>query len=301
MAARRDFAFARPASRRHRHARRLRGDLPLERARNRSVDRPPRACDLGTRERGFARIAADYSPARGRRPLQRREFRDRERGTRLAEGALVLAIHRCFALALALAAVVGCGGSAFTSAPPDPGSDASDVDAEDADAPDVSLADEPRVSDARPDAVVPDACSPVTFFEDGDSDGYGGTTTVFACAAPSTSTWVTRGGDCDDSNAAVNPGQSAFFAVGYTPPGATRVSYDYDCDGQESESGNAPKASCGIVDLSCVGSGYLVATPMRSGSGVDSFCGSVGAATCALTDLVCQAGVPYSASPIACH
>ena len=43
-----------------------------------------------------------------------------------------------------------------------------------------------------------------TFFRDADGDGYGGTTPTTACSAPAG--YVTRGGDCNDANPAVNPG-----------------------------------------------------------------------------------------------
>lgn len=155
--------------------------------------------------------------------------------------------------------------------------------------------------DAQDAAAEAEACVPVLFFLDDDGDGYGGTTTSKACVAPSPGSWVTTGGDCDDSNSTVNPGQAAYFDVGYMPTGGTRVSFDYNCDGQEIESGSAAKASCGVVSLTCVGSGYLEATPVRSGAGVDPFCGSAVAVTCVWSNLVCTAGAPYGASPIACH
>lgn len=146
-----------------------------------------------------------------------------------------------------------------------------------------------------------EACAPVLYFLDQDGDGYGGTSTSTSCAPPATGTWVTRGGDCDDSNPTVNPGQSAYFAVSYMPPGATAVSFDYNCDGSETESGSAAKADCEVTSLSCVGSGYLEASPVRSGPGVDAYCGSEDAVTCAVTDLVCKAGSPYTVAPITCH
>jgi hypothetical protein len=156
--------------------------------------------------------------------------------------------------------------------------------------------------DASEDASVEaEACAPVLYFLDGDGDGYGGTTTVKTCVPPDSGAWVTSGGDCDDSNAAVNPGQSAYFSAGYIPTGKSSVSFDYNCDGDESESGTPAKASCQLVSLSCVGSGYIEASPVRGGSGVDAFCGSTEAVTCALSSLSCKAGAPYAVSPIACH
>ena len=62
-----------------------------------------------------------------------------------------------------------------------------------------------------------------TFYQDGDGDGYGKTTTTSqACSRPSG--YATVGGDCNDSNAAVNPG-------------ATEAcnSIDDDCDGATDE------------------------------------------------------------------
>jgi len=146
-----------------------------------------------------------------------------------------------------------------------------------------------------------DACVHTLFFLDGDGDGYGGTTTLLACTPPDAGTWVTKGGDCDDSDAIVNPGQTAYFSTGYMPTGKSTVSFDYNCDGQESESGNAPKAACQVVSLACVGSGYIEASPARSGVGVDPFCGSDQSVTCAFTSLVCQSGAAFMSPPIACH
>jgi hypothetical protein len=154
---------------------------------------------------------------------------------------------------------------------------------------------------AKDGATGPEACVPVLYFNDGDDDGYGGTTTVTQCDPPTTGHWVTRGGDCDDSNAMVSPGQAAYFATGYVPTGQSTLSFDYDCDGAESESGNAVHASCQVVALVCGGSGYLEASPARSGTGVDPFCGSDQAVTCAFAGLTCKAGSPYTTGPIACR
>jgi hypothetical protein len=205
------------------------------------------------------------------------------------------------------------------AASPDTGSSDFDAGTEDVDGglqdatPDVLESGEPDaalegsagdgsadVQDAQSAADV-EACAPILYFLDGDGDGYGGTSTSRACVPPTTGTWVTVGGDCDDSNATVNPGQTSYFAAGYVPPGTTSVSFDYNCDGAETESGSPVKAACAIVNLSCGGSGYLEMSPVRSGPGVDPFCGSTQAVTCAWANLVCQAGLPYAVAPIACH
>jgi hypothetical protein len=145
-----------------------------------------------------------------------------------------------------------------------------------------------------------EACTPSIFYFDGDGDRYGGTTTFTGCEAPANGSWVRVGGDCDDSNSEVNPGQTAYFAHGYVPTGKSTTSFDYNCDGQETESGNSPKAGC-YGGLNCMGSGYVAATPQRSGPGVDPFCGSDQAVTCALQALTCTAGPQQQVAPITCH
>ena len=56
------------------------------------------------------------------------------------------------------------------------------------------------------DGVVDDGFPvlPTPFYGDADGDGYGGGTPFYACATPPDAT--TDGSDCDDTNAAVNPG-----------------------------------------------------------------------------------------------
>jgi hypothetical protein len=217
------------------------------------------------------------------------------------------------ALSLTLSLVVGCGSTFTATNGSDVGGDDASADGDDA----LGEAAPPEArtvgdtgardgaAEAEPDADgdggVHHGCVSTVYYLDGDGDGYGGTTTKSACAAPDAGTWVTKGGDCDDSNATVHPGQSAYFSQGYVPTGKVDVSFDYDCDGQESESGNAPKASCQVVNLACAGSGYLEADPVRSGAGVDPFCGSAASVDCAYVNLACKAGAPQQASPIACH
>ena len=147
-----------------------------------------------------------------------------------------------------------------------------------------------------------DACTLTTYYQDNDKDGYGGTTTVQACSPPSSGTWVTQGGDCDDSNADVHPGQTQYFTTGYTPPGSSQLSFDYNCDGSETESGSNSHLSCHWSGIICVGGGYLPVSPSRSGSGVDNYCGSSQQAGCwPNLSGECKAGKGYSATTIACH
>jgi hypothetical protein len=151
------------------------------------------------------------------------------------------------------------------------------------------------------DAMPADACAKSTFFLDGDDDGHGGTTTAYVCVPPTTGHWVTGGGDCDDSNPLVHPAQQDFFVEGYVKTGTTSVSFDYDCSGAETESASAPKANCHMQNLACAGAGYLVATPARSGPGVNPYCGSSARVACSLSGLNCVASAPQSAPRLACR
>lgn len=81
------------------------------------------------------------------------------------------------------------------------------------------------------DSLVDDEDSGVTggttWYEDGDSDGYGdAASTTTTCVMPSG--YVANSSDCYDSNADANPGQSAYF-----PSNRGDGSYDYNCDGTE--------------------------------------------------------------------
>jgi hypothetical protein len=115
-------------------------------------------------------------------------------------------------------------------------------------------------------------CEPLSiFYKDGDGDGYGQTgATQLACTKPQG--YADKGGDCLDSNNRVFPGQTQYFAVGYTnASGAT--SYDYDCDGVETE---APgfvhfTGSCPV----CSGIYYV-----PNGNGANKYCGSASALAC---------------------
>jgi hypothetical protein len=156
------------------------------------------------------------------------------------------------------------------------------------------------------DAWGPDACASVTYYLDLDGDKWGGTSSVTTCGAPppapATGTWVMRGGDCDDSNAMVNPGVTTYFTTGYTPAGSTQESFDYDCSGTETESGDPAHANCVASLTSCGGDGYIAATPVRTGTGVDAYCGSNQKVTCAYASLKCTASAPMTTtSAIACH
>lgn len=203
---------------------------------------------------------------------------------------------RRLAILTLVSSLVGCASDPFV--PPSDDGGAPDA----AGAPDGALdaAAESDAADTGPADVAGDGCAPVAWYLDGDADGVGGTTSVQACTAP-TPAWVAVGGDCDDTNPDVHPGQTTFFAASYVPTGKSDPSFDYDCDGQETESGASPKGGCSVVSLACVGAGYLVAQPVRSGVGVDPYCGSTLAITCAFQSLVCKASAPQSATAIGCR
>ncbi|HVU04099.1 MAG TPA: hypothetical protein VHE30_20215 [Polyangiaceae bacterium] len=144
------------------------------------------------------------------------------------------------------------------------------------------------------------ACSdPVTFFPDGDGDGYGRSTgTTSGCLPPPNGKWAKVGGDCDDDNADVHPGQTDFFGEARSTSGGTH-SFDYDCsnaeEGDPSQLGAAP--NCGILSIvGCSGVGY--AASGRTGSGVNVLCGSTVQVTCKSSGFACttvksDVSVPY--------
>jgi uncharacterized protein (TIGR03382 family) len=91
----------------------------------------------------------------------------------------------------------------------------------------------------------------VTWYEDADGDGYGGTGTTAACTVPSG--YVATSTDCDDSRATVNPGA--------TERCNTR---DDDCDGTVDE-GDAADAPTWYLDADGDGYGLSgVSTPSCS-------------------------------------
>jgi len=77
------------------------------------------------------------------------------------------------------------------------------------------------------------------FFPDCDLDGYGDMRSVrYLCSGSGPSTppgctggkWVTNGGDCNDSNATVNPDHTA-YEVTPIPGAPPSAAFDYNCNG----------------------------------------------------------------------
>jgi hypothetical protein len=111
-------------------------------------------------------------------------------------------------------------------------------------------------------------CEPmVPYYADGDGDGYGaGTMAGSACIPPQGAS--AKSGDCLDSNANVNPGQTSYFATGYTNASGA-LSYDYNCSGGEEEAQGLTHGSCAPCAVGYVQAGTRVV------QNADPYCGSV--------------------------
>jgi hypothetical protein len=126
----------------------------------------------------------------------------------------------------------------------------------------------------------------VLYYQDKDADGYGnatgslgaGTAVVGCSNASPPAGFVADHSDCDDNDANVHPGQTAFFG---TPSHGTGT-YDYDCDGTlEKQTPEYPGGSCGF----CTG-GFLNCS-------YSSTCGAANAAgtfACGLHSSGCSGG-----------
>lgn len=173
----------------------------------------------------------------------------------------------------------------------------------DGDAPDGDAGDDDDAGDgdanAEEDADVDDdagdgGCEPLTWYADEDGDGYGvESNTIEACDPPGPE-WASKKGDCDDANDKVHPGQSAYFTRAYVHSGSAEESFDYDCSGTEEDDGKQTKTdeTCSLLgggDLLCQGKdGYLPAEPLRTGPGINPYCGSTTYFTCSLKVVICE-------------
>ena len=98
-----------------------------------------------------------------------------------------------------------------------------------------------------------DCETPTTFFQDKDGDGYGSTAdSIKACAKPQG--YVAQGGDCNDNDAAVNPGATEICNAiddncdGQVDEGLTQTTYYRDSDGDGYGNAAAAKDSCAQPD-----------------------------------------------------
>lgn len=125
-----------------------------------------------------------------------------------------------------------------------------------------------------------DPCQPIAkIYPDVDKDGFGGGSGVSGCIQPSG--WVSVGGDCNDQNPDVFPGQTKYFTSPYAAS-SSASSFDYDCSGTETAAPGFVLGNCGPQ---CV-PGYQKTA--RTGVGVDPGCGSTAYYGCT------------SAGPVAC-
>lgn len=150
--------------------------------------------------------------------------------------------------------------------------------------------------------------APKTWYRDGDLDGHGTPllSSVVACTKPADepgSQWVESDDDCNDGNKDVFPGQQKYFGTPYAKPGAPGdVSFDYDCDGQETPTAPTYAPDCaGLALGSCSGTGYVAYTPARSGTGIDAYCGSTHTVSCVKQTILCATGAETTTGALACR
>jgi hypothetical protein len=129
------------------------------------------------------------------------------------------------------------------------------------------------------------------YYTDGDNDGVGGGDKVGeACVAPAGTSLVA--GDCVDTNAKVKPGQSTYFATGYTTASGV-LSYDYDCNGAEEHDPTKPVGGCTICRVhDYVSVGRPSYPPMH-----DIYCGS----TTVITGCSSASCSVSTATPVGCR
>lgn len=195
----------------------------------------------------------------------------------------------------------GAGGAAGDALPFDARTDSNPVT--DAPVTDAPMLDAPNDTLIPLDATLPDGgCVPTVFYFDNDKDHYGGTQSQSACVAPSEH-WVTLGGDCDDNNGDVNPGQAGYFDAPYTRTGTQVVTYDYNCSGSEElEKPSTPRNSgtCSLLSGGlCSKSGYLDLPRMgTTTSGTVLLCGSTTIVNCVG---LCSASTASGQPAVLCH
>jgi hypothetical protein len=154
-----------------------------------------------------------------------------------------------------------------------------------------------------------------TFYRDRDGDGFGVTAEhIAACLAPvpdDGGAWVTEPGDCRDDLPAVKPLKAGspdppgYSGVGYADPVRPQgISFDFDCNGIETaDPANmfSGPPTCPALATGCAGTGYLPASPARTGAGVNGLCGSTMLKMCVVQGLGCTEQYIQMATPFRCR
>jgi len=139
-----------------------------------------------------------------------------------------------------------------------------------------------------------------TWCFDGDQDGHGNpANSQTACNSPGAQ-WTQSCDDCHDGNKLVHPGALSCQTEPYTALDGTTKSFDFDCDGKETECGQPPVPKwtrCEGQGLGCSGSGYQenLNRPAQGRAGQNLYCGSTRWCECAglsLTQCGCSPTPP---------
>lgn len=142
---------------------------------------------------------------------------------------------------------------------------------------------------------------PSTWYRDKDLDGYGtDIVSKVSCEAPAPTGWSQVGGDCQDDNPAVHPGQTTYFGQPFGTSGPD--SFDYDCSGTEEGDPALPIATstCVVSPLSaCTGSGYLPVS--GTGRMANPLCGSQNGAQCSGASIACARTLVSNLKPYTCR
>lgn len=122
----------------------------------------------------------------------------------------------------------------------------------------------------------------VLCYRDADGDGYGDdATTMMRCSCDSG--WVGMGGDCQDGNADVRPGATAWHDDGYADASGAQ-SFDYDCDGTEEPRWIRQGSGCTSVGGACaLDDGWCESFPPRPNPSCGreaAWCTCLSAASC---------------------
>ena len=207
-----------------------------------------------------------------------------------------------------LAFVTACGGASQTeifggavdSGTSATGTSTPDTPGANTPPPPVTVTPPPGTPPPPPPGPLP--CTTITYYQDQDHDGVGGTTTQVACTSPGDG-WVTKGGDCADNNPDIFPGQTKYFDQGFSKGNGIK-SFDYNCSASEEQEAPAEKAAslCVVAGNGCAGDGYIPVP--RGGAGVDPLCGATQYQTCTrrLVGVAsCDGTVATAANAVACH